>query len=81
MPSKETKGNVPSHDIEYKAGRKVNWKNDLKIGKLGQQIVTEFLDCLDNELIEVKKDQYRNRAHGGGNSTKPPAVKAEGRQV
>lgn len=33
MPSKSTKGYNPSHDIEFKAGRRINWKNDLAIGK------------------------------------------------
>lgn len=33
MPSKQVKGHVSSHDIDYKAGRRVNWKNDVKIGK------------------------------------------------
>lgn len=60
MPSKESKGKVASHDLEYKAGRRVNWKNDLKIGQIGQDIVKQFLECLDNQLIEVKKDMYRN---------------------
>jgi len=29
MPSKRTEGKVSSHDVEYIAGRKPNWKNDL----------------------------------------------------
>jgi hypothetical protein len=31
MPSERTKGKVPSHDVEYTAKRKINWKNDLAI--------------------------------------------------
>lgn len=38
MPSKQTKGHAPSHDIEYKAGRRVNWKNDLAVGQKGEAI-------------------------------------------
>jgi len=38
MPSKKTEGKVSSHDIEYKAGRRVNWKNDLAVGHKGEQI-------------------------------------------
>lgn len=60
MPSKQTKGYNPSHDIEYKAGRRVNWKNDLAIGHKGEDIVKDFLKCLDNKQFEVKFDQYRN---------------------
>jgi hypothetical protein len=33
MPSKQIKGHVSTHDVEYKAGRRINWGNDLKIGK------------------------------------------------
>ncbi len=33
MPSKSTKGYNSSHDVEFKAGRRVNWKNDLAFGK------------------------------------------------
>ena len=33
MPSKQIKGHVSTHDVEYKAGRRINWNNDLKIGK------------------------------------------------
>lgn len=38
MPSKQTKGHAPSHDIEYKAGRRINWKNDLAVGQKGEAI-------------------------------------------
>lgn len=50
----------PSHDIEYKAGRSVNWKNDLAIGKKGEKIFKAFLDSFDDAKFEVKFDQYRN---------------------
>lgn len=60
MPSKQSKGYNPSHDIEFKAGRRVNWKNDLAIGHKGEDIVKDFLNCLDKQLFEVKFDQYRN---------------------
>jgi len=38
MPSNQKKGYAPSHDIEYKAGRRINWKNDLAIGHQGERI-------------------------------------------
>lgn len=38
MPSKQTKGHAPSYDVEYKAGRRVNWKNDLAVGQKGEAI-------------------------------------------
>lgn len=60
MPSEDTKGHNPSHDVKYTAGRKPNWKNDLAVGKMGEMIFMNFLECLDNELFEVKFDQYRN---------------------
>ena len=37
MPSERTKGKVASHDVEYKARRKVNWKNDLAIRTQGRR--------------------------------------------
>lgn len=43
MPSKQAKGHVPSHDVEYKAGRRVNWKNDLAVGREGERIFQRFL--------------------------------------
>ena len=60
MPSKQTKGYNPEHDIEYTAGRRIRWKNDLAIGLKGEDIVKNFLKCLDNNKFEVKYDQYRN---------------------
>lgn len=38
MPSKKIEGKAPSHDIEYTAKRRVNWKNDLAIGHKGEEI-------------------------------------------
>ena len=38
VPSERTKGKVASHDVEYKAKRKINWKNDLAIGHKGEEI-------------------------------------------
>ncbi len=43
MPSKQTKGHAPGHDVEYKAGRRVNWKNDLAIGHKGEAIFQRLL--------------------------------------
>lgn len=60
MPSEETKGWNPSHDVKYTSSRKPNWKNDLAIGKMGETIFQEFLESLDNEMFEIKFDQYRN---------------------
>jgi hypothetical protein len=71
MPSKQSKGYNPEHDIEYTAGRRVRWKNDLAIGLKGEDIVKNFLKCLDNNKFEVKYDQYRNRQDGRGSGTKP----------
>jgi len=53
-------GYQPSHDIEYNAGRSVNWRNDLAIGKKGEGIFSQFLKSFDNAKFEVKFDQYRN---------------------
>jgi len=64
MPSKQTKGRVSTHDLEYKPGRRINWGNDLRIGKEGEGIVKEFLKCIDKKSFEVKYDQYRNRQDG-----------------
>lgn len=33
MAAKQIKGKINTHDIDYKAGRRINWSNDLKIGK------------------------------------------------
>ncbi len=55
-----TEGYQPSHDVEHKAGRPVNWKNDLAIGKQGEQIFESFLDSFYAGNFEVKFDQYRN---------------------
>lgn len=55
-----TDGYQPSHDIEYKAGRRVNWKNDLAVGKKGEAIFDAFLKAFDDAKFEVKFDQYRN---------------------
>lgn len=60
MPSKDTKGWNPSHDIKYKARRQPDWSTDLKIGKSGERIFQNFLDLLDEQKFEVKYDQYRN---------------------
>jgi len=60
MPSEETKGYAPEHDVKYTAGRKPNWKNDLAVGKMGENIFTDFLNSLDNETFEIKFDMYRN---------------------
>jgi hypothetical protein len=42
MPNKSTKGHAPSHDIEYTAGRRINWKNDLAIGKKRRRYCQEL---------------------------------------
>lgn len=88
MPSKQTKGYNPSHDIEFKAGRRVNWKNDLAIGHKGEDIVKDFLKCLDKQLFEVKFDQYRNgrmvvevQQNPGRKGWKPSRLDDDGSQV
>lgn len=43
MPSKRIEGKAPSHDIEYKAGRKINWKNDLAVGHKGETLFQRLL--------------------------------------
>jgi hypothetical protein len=59
MPSEHKAGNVP-YDIIYKSGREPNWDNDFKVGKDGEALLKNFLDCLDNQSFEVKNDQFRN---------------------
>lgn len=46
MPTKRTEGKAPSHDIEYTAKRKINWKNDLAIGHKGEEIVQRLFRML-----------------------------------
>jgi hypothetical protein len=42
MPSKRTEGKAPSHDVEFIANRKPNWKNDLKFGHQRRRIISRF---------------------------------------
>lgn len=44
MPTKKTEGYQPSHDIEYKAGRRISWKNDLAVGKQRRENRRKFLE-------------------------------------
>ena len=40
MPSKRTEGKVPSHDVEFTAGRKPNWKKDLEFGHQRRKFIS-----------------------------------------
>lgn len=51
MPSKRTEGKVPSHDIEYTAKRRINWKNDLAIGHEGEKIVQRFFGMPRQRIV------------------------------
>ena len=51
MPSKQTKGYNPSHDIEFKAGRRINWKNDLAVGQKGEDIVQRLSRFFGRRVI------------------------------
>jgi hypothetical protein len=42
------------------AGRKFNFLKDLKYGKQGEKLVSNFLSSLDDRAFEVKTDRYRN---------------------
>lgn len=52
-------GYEPRYDIP-KYTHSPNWKEDLKHGKKGEQIVKQFLEAVDNGSFEVKFDRYRN---------------------
>ena len=57
---------------------------DVSTGKMIWQLATRankyfngFLESLDEELFEIKYDQYRNRSRGGRSRTKPRTQRLE----
>lgn len=45
---------------DFPVERRYNFADDLKFGKLGEQITQDFLDSIVNGSFEVKTDRYRN---------------------
>jgi len=54
MPTKKTEGYQPSHDIEYTAGRRINWKNDLAVGRQRGKDCRGFLAVPGQVLVRSK---------------------------
>ena len=44
MAIKQTKGKDNTRDIDYTPGRRVNWSNDLKIGKKRREADAGFFE-------------------------------------
>lgn len=45
---------------DFPAERRYNFQDDLKFGKLGEQLTQDFIESIVNGSFEVKTDRYRN---------------------
>jgi hypothetical protein len=45
---------------DFPAERRYNFQDDLKFGKLGEQVTRDFIESIVNGSFEIKTDRYRN---------------------